>query len=465
MAAWKRYSQTVLAGILGLGVLAGCYALAVKQGWRYDTTAAKQYSLAVESVAILSNLNASVEAVAFFNPEDQPLKKKLEDLFDLVSRVTDKVRVEFVDPDRTPFRARELGVSVSGSVVLLSSDRKETLTFVDEEKLVNGIARVASARSAIIYHVQGHGEVELESLQEPGAGQLAQSLREQGAELLPLTLAAIPEGQGVPDDADLLVILAPTRDYLPKELDMLTRHVLAGGRIFIALAPEHRVNVADWTAAHLGVRMEPGLAVDVAAQSILGDALTVLVQQYPVHPITRDFNLLTLYPTAGAITDVENATLGNRTLEVVPLGLSTQQAWLERDVDGIRAGRADFDAGTDLQGPLWLGAAVSMIKELDADNATKSPLDSLRAVVFADQDFLTNRYANVYGNLDLARNAMNWLLEREGLIVVRKPDVPNVFLTLSAGERLLLSWFPLVLLPLAMFGLALAMALVRKRTR
>ncbi|MCA1985958.1 MAG: hypothetical protein LDL27_05730, partial [Desulfovibrio sp.] len=91
--------------------------------------------------------------------------------------------------------------------------------------------------------------------------------------------------------------------------------------------------------------------------------------------------------------------------------------------------------------------------------------DSLRAVVFADQDSLTNRYAKVYGNLDLARNAMNWLLEREGLIVVRKPDVPNVFLTLSAGERLLLSWFPLVLLPLAMFGLALAMALVRKRTR
>ncbi|AGW12195.1 GldG family protein [Megalodesulfovibrio gigas] len=465
MAAWKRYSQTILAGVLGLGLLAGCYALAAKQGWRYDTTSAKQHSLAVESVTILNNLNASVEAVAFFNPEDQPLKKQLEDLFDLVSRETDRVRVEFVDPDRTPFRARELGVTVSGSVVLRSGDRKEILTFVDEEKLVNGIARVASARSAVVYHVQGHGEVELEGLQEAGAGQLAQALREQGVEIAPLTLAAIPEGQGVPKDADLVLILAPTRNYLPKELDLLAEYVQAGGRMFIALAPEHPVNVADWTARHLGVRMEPGLAVDVAAQSILGDALTVLVQQYPIHPITKDFNLLTLYPTAGALTDVENATLGNRTLEVMPLGLSTQQAWLERDVAGIRTGRADFDAAADLQGPLWIGAAVSMVKELDADNATKTPLDNLRAVVLADQDFLTNRYANVYGNLDLARNAVNWLLEREGLIVVRKPDVPNVFLALSGGERLLLSWVPLVLLPLAMFGAALAVATIRKRAR
>lgn len=464
MAAWKRYSQTILAGILGLGLLAGCYALAVKQGWRYDTTAAKQHSLAAESVTILQNLNASVDAVAFFNPEDQALKKKLEDLFDLISRVTDKVKVDYVDPDRTPFRARDLGVTVSGSVVLLAGERKETLTLVDEEKLVNGIARVASAGKAVVYHVTGHGETELEGMQETGAGQLAQALRQQGAELKPLTLAAIPEGQGIPADADVVAILAPTRNFLPKELDMLTRYVEAGGRVFLAFAPENTVNLADWTAAHLGVRLEQGLAVDVAAQSILGDALTLLVQQYPIHPITKDFNLLTLYPTAGALTETPNATLGNQTLEVMPLGISTQQAWLERDVEGIKAGQADLDARTDLQGPLWIGAAVSTVKQLEA-NATTSPLDHLRAVVLADQDFLTNRYANIYGNLDLARNAMNWLLEREGLIVVRKPDVPNVFLTLTGPDRLLLSWGPAVLLPLFMFGLAILMTMVRKRSR
>lgn len=474
MVAWKRYSQTVLAGVLGLGLLAGCYALAAKQGWRYDLTATKQHSLDQASATILGNVNASVEAIAFFNPQDQQLKSQFQDLTDLVGRVTDKVHVEFVDPDRTPMRARELGVTRSGSVVVRSGDRKETLTFVDEERFVNAIARVTTEQQATVYYVQGHGEVNLESMEEGGASQLAEALRSQGATLEPLALAAVPDGEFIPEDANLVLILGPTTDYLPKELALLTQYVQRGGRVAIALAPERPVNVADWTTRHLGVQMEPGIAVDPAAQALLGDALTLLVQQYPSHPVTKEFNLFTLFPTAGAVTEVENATLpgpasGNATqsgipLDITPLGLSTQVAWVERDMQGLQNGTADMTDGVDLAGPLWIGAAIQPSLPEEDTNATR-PADSLRAVVFADPDFLTNRYANIYGNLDLARNTMNWLMEREGLITVNKPAAPNVFLTLTPTQGLLVKWLPLVFLPLAMFILAGAVAMLRRRAR
>ncbi len=466
MAAWKRYSQSVVAGVLGLALLAGCYALAVKQGWRYDTTATKQHSLAQESEIILGNLNASVEAVAFFNPETQQLKDQFQDLVDLASRVTDKIQVEYVDPDRSPFRARELGVTVSGSVVMRSGERKEILTSVNEESLLNAIARVTSEESAVVYYVTGHGEVELESGQDGGASQLAQALRGQGAEIKPLNLATtapVSEGGKLPDDADLVLILGPTKDYLPKELDLLSQYAEAGGRFAVALTPEQPVNVADWAADTLGVRVEEGIAVDAAAQALLGDALTVLVQQYPVHPVTRDFTLFTLFPTASAVTEVENATLANATLDITPIGLSTAQAWLERDKQGVTEGKAELDPDVDIAGPLWIGAAVEVAASGDA-NATR-PVEALRAVVMADPDFLTNRYANIYGNLDLARNAMNWLMEREGLITVSKPDAPNVFLTLSGVDQLLVTWIPVILLPLAMFITAAVVAILRRRVR
>lgn len=460
MSALKRYSQTVVAGALGLALLAGVYALAMKQGWRWDATATRQHSLDPQSATILRNLNATVEAIAFFNPEEQQLKQKAEALFDLVSRETDRLSVEYVDPDRAPFRARELGVTMSGSVVLASGDKRETITFVDEEKLVNAIARVTSGRQARVYHVSGHGETDLENMQELGAGQLAKALRDQGAVLEPLTLAASPD---VPADADLLVVLAPARDFLDRELTALDAYLARGGRLFLALAPEKATNLDPWLTSRLGLERKPGMVVDPAANQLIGDALAVLVQQYPVHPVTRDFTLLTIFPTAGALAEIQNATVaGNASLplEISPVGLTTPQAWLENDVDGLAKGRAQFDKGPDIAGPLWIAAAVAARKA--EANATAHPL---RAFVVADQDFLTNRYSNIYGNLDLARNAMHWLLEREGLISVRKPDAPNVFLTLSTGQRLLLTWVPVALLPLGLFGLAVAMAIVRKRSR
>jgi ABC-2 type transport system permease protein len=453
---WKRYAQTVLAGALGLSLLVGLNVLAAKQNWRWDTTVAKRNSLAPETIQVLQNLDRQVAAVAFYRPEEG--KQQLEDLFNLFKRHTDLFSYEFVDPDRSPFRARELQVTTTGSVVLLSGDKQEQLALPDEERLLNGLIRVSSQHRATLYFSTGHGEVDPAGEDNNACTHLAGVLTEQGANVEKLTLV---REESVPNDADVLFILGPRTDFAPQELELLNDYLERGGRLFIALAAEHETNLDDWLPI-IGLERLNGYVVDPLSKLLVGDPMAPIVQDYAPHPITESFNLMTVFPTATAL----GAFVAGDGPELVQwLGRSTPQSWLETDTQALRAGSAEFAADSDIEGPLWIAAMYEkrMPRAMAGEEEGDVPL--ARAVVFADQDFFTDQFVNTYGNMDLARNSANWLMEREALITVTKPKAANVFLMLSLGERMLVSWVPLLVVPGACLFLAVIIALMRRKVK
>ncbi len=460
---WKRISQTVLAGVLGLALLVGLNVLAAKQNWRWDTTETKRYSLAPETKDALESLDTDVVAVAFFRPEE---RIQVKDTLNLFSQKTDRFTYEFVDPDRSPFRAREYDVTQTGTVVLLSGDKQEKLLFPDEAKMVNGVIRVSNPRRARLYFVTGHGEASPESLGDAACTQLAAALQDQGADTQSLTLARL---ESVPEDADALLILGPKKDFLAHELKVLGDYWNKGGRLLIALAAENSTNLDAWLA-NLGLQRMQGYAIDPVSKLIVGDPMAPLVQDYGFHPVTQDFALMTIFPTAAAFKALPTEDGQGPAGKAEYLGRSTQQSWLETDIAALReSGTAEFDEQTDIPGPLWLAAVYEQPLAAEAEKNgggdSEKPARSQRAVVFADQDFLTDQYVNLSGNMDLARNTANWLMEREKLISVSKPDAANVFLTLSVGERMLVSWAPLLLIPGLCLALALMVALGRRKAK
>lgn len=462
----KRISQTALAGILGLCLLIGLNVLAAKQSWRWDTTANKRYSLAVETVHALRELDAPVTAVAFFRPEE---RAQIESLLQLFTQKTGEFTYEFVDPDRSPYRAKEYDVTQTGTVVLLSGNKTEKVLFPDEEKLINGVIRVSNPTRAKIYFVQGHGESNPKATGQQSCSMLAKALTDQGADVAPLTLARADQ---IPEDADTLVILGPKTDFLQHELDVLDAWWKKGGRLLIGLSAENKTNLDPWLA-NLGMKRLDGFTLDPLSRLIVGDPMAPIVQDYGYHPITRDFALMTVLPTATALAGAEGAPS-----HAAPLGSSTEQSWLETNLDNLREhGTAKFDEGEDTPGPLWLAAvyentpgaktedgadgAPEAEQQSEADKAAPSQ----RAVVFADQDFATDQYVNMAGNLDIVRNSANWLMEREKLITVSKPKSANVFLTLSVAERMVVTWAPLFLLPLLCLGFAIWVAMSRRKVK
>ncbi len=497
----RRYSLTALSGIVGLALLIGLNVLAARQAWRWDTTVNKRYSLSAQTIDLLRTSQTPVHAVAFYRPEE-PGKPQAEDLLKLFSQATPTFTYEFVDPDRTPFRAKELEVTQTGSVVLMAGDKREKTVTPDEQKLINTYARVTNPKRAKAYLVEGHGELEAAAGQpQQSCATLQKTLADQGVELEPLTLA---RSEAVPADADLLLILGPRKDFLEHELSLLKAWFDAGGRLFVALSAEDKTNLDGWIRAGLSLERRTGFVVDPVSRYVTGDAMAPLVQDYGQHAIAEDFNLMTVYPTATglfalpdagkAMPDPLDPMGGAAESPVSFLGRSTAQAWFETDVDALKAGKAEFDAKTDVPGPIWIAAVYEgkvpaapaqteaapaapegkdakpedQVKSADTPDAAKAgpkPGRSSRAVLFGDQDFVSDKYVNIAGNLDFARNCANWLLERESLITLPKPQAGNIFLLMSMPERMAVMWLPLVLLPGIFVVLAVVVAVRRRRSK
>ncbi len=471
MKRTKRYSQTFLAGLLGLAVLVGLNVLAVKESWRWDATEGKQHSLAQESIKILHSLPQPVQAEAFYVP-GEPGRREVEEMLKLFASENEKFTFEFVDPDRSPLRAKQAGILQTGTVVFLSGDKRETVAMPDEQKLLNALVRVSNPKRAKIGLVAGHGELNPSGQGTSGCKFIQTTLEEQGADVEPVTLAQL---ETLPKDLDVLMILGPRADFLPHELELLTQFKNAGGRLFVALSAENTTNLDGWLEKELEIKRLPGLIVDPVGRLFSQDALTPIVQSYGQSPITKDFNMITLYPTCSPLASTLPPTPQGATPPPdgpAYLGLSTQQAWAETDMDAMTGGSAEFDKQTDTPGPLWIaaqyiGTPAAGASENDATQQDKKDETGsvARAVVFGDQDFVSDKYIKLGGNRDFARNSVNWLLERESQIRVSKPDVANVYLMLSPQQQVLVSWVPLIVIPGLCLMLGIIVVLRRRRAK
>jgi hypothetical protein len=78
-----------------------------------------------------SQLKEPVEVVVFMTP-GSPLFEQTKELFDRYRAKSDKVTVEFIDPDRDPLRTRALvdqyGVAQANTVVFVAGERKKYVT-------------------------------------------------------------------------------------------------------------------------------------------------------------------------------------------------------------------------------------------------------------------------------------------------------------------------------------------------
>jgi ABC-type uncharacterized transport system involved in gliding motility auxiliary subunit len=176
--------------------------------------------------------------------------------------------------------------------------------------------------------------------------------------------------------------------------------------------------------------------------------------------VTRDFDLVTIFPAIAAVQ--VRAPAG---WHAAPLVESSPDSWIET---GPLSGTVIFDPGTDTRGPVPLamaltrpvpGVALPSIypasPEQDQDAGTEGAPPSVpeqRVVVFGDSDFLSDTFVGNGGNLDLGLNLVNWLVHDESLINIPARVAPDVSLHLSPTALLVLTGVFLILLPLTLVG-------------
>ncbi|MFV2072715.1 MAG: GldG family protein [Thermoanaerobaculales bacterium] len=489
--------QSVRYTISGMVAVVLAIVLTLMVNWisahrwaRADWTSSNIYSLSEKSENILSDLDEDIRVIVFMTPAS-PMFDQVRELLERYKVASDRMTVEFIDPDKEPLKTRQLaeqfGVSVADTVVFVYGDRTKYVTsdqmaemdysgmqygqapsmrsFKGEEQFTSAILSLVAPDVPKIYFVTGHGEASLTRLASPAPGDrsltvLTEALKRDNMETAGLNLLS----GNVPSDADVLAIVGPTRAYTEAEVEALGAYLDGGGRLLVALDPlitpegTMRPTRLEAFLAERGIVVHDDLVVDPSQRLPFYDLSAVYLQDFPSHAVTKGMEgFAVLFTVARSLAAEADAA------QVVVQ--TSDEGWGETNLSMLLRGEPVAPEDDDNPGPAVVGVVLEgpVIGNEDAaaeDDAVKPEM--FRLAVFGDSDFISDLEIANAGNAILATNAFNWLAAREGALGIppRSVEQVSVFLTGQQMRNLLL------LVMVAMPGAAiLAGILVWRRRR
>jgi len=466
----ERVRDAVLSGLGMASVLVAALAL----GWAADVRDAKvdlsyfrTTRPSAATRALVRGLTEPVTLTLFFPPGNDVGAAVWDYARDL-ARENPRLEVQRYDQAVDLTRARELGVTANGSVVVSRGSRKEVyvpgleldqartaLRALDGE-VAKRLALVARARQ-ILYFTSGHGErVEQnpDALDSRGALRVFRELlRAQNNELRPLGSA---EGLAteVPKDAAAVLVIGPTAPFLLEEVQALTRYVRGGGRMLVALDPE--VGEAfDALLQPLGVRFIPTMLANdhvfIPRSHQMSDRALLVTATYSSHPSVATLARLGVsapmfFITTGSL-EVLKQKPGDVGVDFTVLALPDTF----RDLQG----NFTFEPRAGKRRAWELAAAVTLQRKPGPDG---------RAVVVADADVFTDVVMEaILGNRTFALDSVRWLLGEEAIgVAASELDIPMQH---TRDQDVLWFYATIFLAPALALGAGIGVTRWRRRRR
>ncbi|WP_224241595.1 DUF4350 domain-containing protein [Hyalangium gracile] len=403
---------------------------------------------------IVQGLTEPLQVTLFFPPANE-VGEAVAQYFRELGQESPQLQVEQLDQAVEPARARTLGVTTNGVVVLSRGEQREVYTAgLDIERARGQLARldqevqkrmltVARPRR-VIYLTEGHGERSDDraapgQTPRPGVSQLKELLRGQNVEVQ-TTSAAQGLGSEVPRDAAAVVIVGPTKEFLPEEVAALREYFNKGGRLWIALDPDGPSY--DSLLEALGVKyLNTTLANDQVyfrATRQQSDRANLGTANYSSHPSISTLAQL------GQQAPVAMLNAGAIEPRVPP------PQGITHDVS-IRSHEATFpDANHNFNGDQgeernsW--ALVVAVQKKDTGGK-----DPGRAVVMGDSDALADGVLPNLGNAYLALDTLRWLTGEEAISGTVSTE-EDVAIQHTREQDVIWFWATVLLAPAVVLG-------------
>lgn len=425
-------------------------ALALAIGWlgtRFSTatdlTANARHSLSASSLQVADALDGPLNLTAVMRTDPAQVDA-LSALVERFRAVKPDITLDIVNPDTDPARARELTTSPGGALILRLGDREQRLQNLSERTLVGAMRRLARDDDRDIVFITGHDERSPTAQTNDDWSELASRLASSGLASREVSLVANPH---LDDSIDVVVIAAPRLPYFPGEIASLMDYLNRGGNLLWLAETPTRAEAGradtgpglDAVSTNLGVDVLPGRVIDTASQAL--DAETpdfVLLDSFPVHPITTTLVSPVLLPQAHALAVTPLA--GQETL---PLLATPESSWTET---GPLEGEVTPDeAAGEVVGPLLLGVTI---EREQGDRSLQ------RLAVIGDADFAASRFLGNGSNAVFAESLLLWIAGdgTEAEFLVR--DAQDSELALSNTARIALLGTFLVGVPLILLIIA-----------
>ncbi len=480
--------QNLLFTLLFLAVVGLLAWLSTRYTAQFDWTAGHRHTLSDASRKVLDILKGPVTITAYAR-ENQQVRQQIRDAVGRYSRYKKDIVLNFVNPDTQPDKVRELGITVDGEMTVEYQGRTEKIQEAGEATLTNALQRLATAGERHVVFLEGHGDRSPQGEANHDLKQFADELERKG---ITVSIVKLAVASAIPDNTDILVLAGPRTNLLPGEISRIQDYLKKGGNLWWLADPGDLHGLSP-LAEQLGIKFLPGVVVDASTQLLgIDDPTFALVAEYPAHPITMNFQEMTLFPAAAALDKT-----GGGGFDKTPLLSTLPRSWTET---GSIQGKIQFDADKgERQGPLQIGYTLTRQvtppaepakpteaakqnppqpakpdqpgtdknppgKTAEASQTNEAKPVEQRIVVVGDGDFLSNAYLGNGGNLDLGVNMVQWLSRRDALINIPAKIAPDRKLDLSPLASGAIAAGFLVVAPLVLIGTGAAIWFKRRRS-
>ena len=410
------------------------YQLAASYPLQWDVTQSRLNSLEPASVNALKLLHGEVKVTVYATEQDAKqgdLRRLVREFIAIYQRYKADITLTFVDPLKEPEAMRKASIQNNGEMVVEYGGRSAHITSLNEQTLSSALLSLAHSKDELLMYLDGHGERKLDGTANHDLGDFGKKLQQNGYRIGSLNLTVAHD---VPSNASLLVLTHPQTQLIQGEVDKILRHIDNGGNLLWLIDAEP-LRGLEPVAEKLGLLLTPGMVIDPASQDMSVPANWALSSGYPPHPVTFNFNLITVFPFARSLGSEENGAWERQTLvEAAPRGWVSRNAFMP-------ANKLRMDKNHDIPGPVNLALALQ-----------RSVNDKeQRIIIVGGASFLANAYSGNGGNMDLGINMVNWLSNEDALITIQPRANKDGTVTLSARTLTFISISLVVALPLLLF--------------
>lgn len=448
----QRLKLGIRSGILFvivLAVLVACNLLIEKADVHFDLSQEKIYTLSDQTKSILQGMEKDVTIYILSSEEDFPIG--FRQLVNEYTRNSSHLTVLYRSIDLYPNFASQYMTNTSATVkenslIVVSGEKHvyvDSDQFVSSDKtalkfeplLTSAINYVADGETKMLYYISGHNEMELTEA-------FKSSLLRDNYAVNELALL----NQEIPDDADILLIDAPTEDYSADECEKLQNYLDQGGRIYYIIEATIDLDYLYAFAEKNGIRVEPGVVMEQNSVMIYGDTPTYILPIIEDHTITKDMDS-NRTPLLVLVSKGLNAS-GSNGYTSSGLLSTSNFAYSKVNLDSEYVSRED----SDIVGPFYL----AMVSESE-QGGSLLVLGSSN-LLYEEADAMVNGR-----NTDFVINGMDYLMGDSDKISIRSKEIEYNTNLYSTAQVYIFAAVSIIGIPLLLILTGIILVTLRNR--
>ena len=455
------YSIAVTAIVLAILIVLNIMVSVLPAGiTKLDISSSRLYSITSNTKVVVNSLQKDVTIYWIVQADEED--DVIENLLAKYESLSNHIKVIKKNPDAFPtFAAQYTGdVVKNNSLVVECGDKYRYIPYDDiylsdidyetysvvysfdgEGAVTSAIDYVVSDDLPKIYLLEGHGESSLPD-------EFSEQIQKDNMETSSFSL--LNEGE-IPEDADCIMIYAPSTDISVEEKNILIEYVDSGGKLMVIAGPSENSDLENLYAvlSEYGVESEEGIVVESDRSHYAFGAPYILLPDIQSSTITDPLSEAKYYVIIPIAKGLHVEANGKGTATEL---LTTSNTAFSK-VAGYSLDTYEKEEN-DINGPFALGVSV------EAESGGK--------IIWISSSYFLEEMYNAYSsgaNLDLAMNSLSSLIGGSESIAIRSKSLGYNYLTISETNAAMLKTMMIGVLPLLFVANGIYVTVERRKRK